>query len=501
MRHTRHRCRREPVPPAAELLDRRRRPHGRSRRTVERRLPPDRRIAIQNRFRDRHQIIDARIGQAFTTSLVQRKLPAEPKDIPRIDHAAAVHRPHQQHTGGIEFFQGSSRSRLPQGLSRRHDTAGDPGRHSGRCGRHHAGHQLRPLRPTQPRENRRQRHTLHLTGPPACQQGVDVSTDTAKGLPQPTGFLIEQKPMLRRQLRHKPSIELVAVASDPGQQVGQRQAARGGARTVARKTGGHQDHARQHRRRFAPQLRLTLDRPIGRRLDRRLRPRQDAVEGGLLHNHSPIESLPVDAGRIPESKEIVGAAGRRVEEIKCPRITCQFFEQGEIEIGLPQKRFWCLLQDRHGVFHEPAVAAVGGTRATDEERNGSNPFMEIGLGELSVFQHGNRSPADVVIEPADGRLHDARRVVAGRIAGQDGLCRRHQKERAFQGPRWLVLEQIGMEAAIGREQPGEEQVEHRPGLPGIPEGRLGGRQRLEPFSKEGGHPVRSIGPLHDLTCG
>ena len=47
----------------------------------------------------------------------------------------------------------------------------------------------------------------------------------------------------------------------------------------------------------------------------------------------------------------------------------------------------------------------------------------------------------------------------------------------------------------------EEQVEHRPGLPGIPEGRLGGRQRLEPFSKEGGHPVRSIGPLHDLTCG
>ena len=127
--------------------------------------------------------------------------------------------------------------------------------------------------------------------------------------------------------------------------------------------------------------------------------------------------------------------------------------------------------------------------------------MAIGLRELAVLPHGHRSPADVVIEPADRLLHDARPIISGRITGQDGLRSRHQKERTFQGSRWLVLEQIGMEGTIGRRQPEEEQVEHRPGLPGVTEGRLTGRQRLEPLGKKGRHAVRSIVLLHDRATG
>ena len=127
-----------------------------------------------------------------------------------------------------------------------------------------------------------------------------------EGLAQTAGLLVQNLPMIRRQLRHQPAVELVAVAGDPREQVGQRQTRGGRSRPVTGQTRRHQDHARQHGRRFTPQLRLPLRPEIGGRLDRRLGPRQDAVEGGLLHHHAPVEALAIDAGGVPQAEEIVG---------------------------------------------------------------------------------------------------------------------------------------------------------------------------------------------------
>ena len=326
-----------------------------------------------------------------------------------------------------------------------------------------------------------------------------------EGLAQTAGLLVQNLPMIRRQLRHQPAVELVAVAGDPREQVGQWQACGGRSRPVAGQTRGHQDHARQHGSRLAPQLRLPLRLEIGRRLDRRLGPRQDAVECGLLHHHAPVEALAVDAGGIPQAEEIVGPTRCGMQKIKRARIECQFFQHGEFEVSLPQERFRRLFEDRHRILHQPAVTAVRSTRSADEQRHRPDPLVWIGLRELAVFQHGHRPPADVVVEPANRLPHDGVEIgtshVAGQIAGQDGLCCRHQEEGPLKTTRRLMLEQIAVEGTVGRKQPGEEQVEHRPGLRGVPKCGLGCRKCLQPLGEKNGHTGRGIGPLHDRAGG
>jgi hypothetical protein len=135
--------------------------------------------------------------------------------------------------------------------------------------------------------------------------------------------------------------------------------------------------------------------------------------------------------------------------------------------------------------------------------------MRIRFGKLTVLQHGHRPPADVVIEPADRLLHDRVRIGAGKIpgkipglvAGQKGLRCRHQKEGPLQATHRLMLQKITMKRPVGCQQPGEEQVDHRPGLRGIPKGSLGRRERLQPLGQQRRHPRRGIGPLRYRSGG
>ena len=326
-----------------------------------------------------------------------------------------------------------------------------------------------------------------------------------EGLAQTAGLLVQNLPMIRRQLRHQPVVELVAVAGDPREQVGQRQTRGGCSRPVTGQTRRHQDHARQHGRRLTPQLRLPLRPEIGGRLDRRLGPRQDAVEGGLLHHHAPVAALAIDAGGVPQAEEIVGPTRCGMQKIKRARIKCQLLQHGELEVGLSQERFRRLFKDRYRILHEPAVTAVRGTRSADEQRHRPDPLVWIGLRELAVFKHGHRPPADVVVEPADRLPHDGVEIgtsyVAGQIASQDGHRRRHQEEGPFEAASWLMFQQIAVEGTVGRQQSGEEQVEHRPGLRGVPKCGLGYRKRLQPLGEKDGHAGRGIGPLHDRAGG
>ena len=448
---------------------------------------------------------------------MQGKLTAQAEDVPRIDHRATGHRPHEQRTGDIKLIEcGGALSRadalarggalvsgcrLPQRLLRRHDAAGDPGRHPRRRGGHHPSHPLRAIRPAESCEYSRECHTLHLPRPAAGEQAIDVPPHAPERLTQTPGLVVQKLPMVLRELRHQPPVKRVAVAGDPREQVCQREAGGGRSRPMPGESRGHQNHARQHRRRLATQLRLPRWLTIGGRLDRRLGPRQDAVERGLLHDHPSIEALAVDAGGIPQTEKIVGPACRGMHEIKGPRIEGQFLQQGKVEVGLSQQLFGCLLEDRQRILDEPTVAAMRGTCSADEERHRSDTLVRIGFGQLAVLQHGHRPPADVVVEPADRFLHDAFRIVPHRIAGQNGLRCRHQEEGTFQAAGWLMFQQITVEIPVGRQQPGEEQVEHPPGLGDIPECRFGRRERLQPLRQEGGHRDCGIGPLHDRAGG
>ena len=131
--------------------------------------------------------------------------------------------------------------------------------------------------------------------------------------------------------------------------------------------------------------------------------------------------------------------------------------------------------------------------------------MRIRLGKLTILQHGHRPPADVVIEPADRLMHDRVRIghgqIAGLVAGQDGLRCRHQKEGPLQAADRLMFQKIAMKIPVSRQQPREEQIDHRPGLCGIPKGSFGRRERLESLGQQRGYPRRGIGPLRDRSGG
>ena len=64
-----------------------------------------------------------------------------------------------------------------------------------------------------------------------------------------------------------------------------------------------------------------------------------------------------------------------------------------------------------------------------------------------------------------------------------------------------MFQKIAMKIPVGRRQPGEEQVDHRPGLCGIPKGCFGRRERLESLDQQRGHPRCGIGPLRNRSGG
>ena len=327
-----------------------------------------------------------------------------------------------------------------------------------------------------------------------------MSAHAAEGLPQQRGLLVEPRAVRRRQGREQPAIELVAVAGDPRKEFGQRERRCQRPRAVPAEPRRHEDDTGEHGRGLLAEFRDPLGRQAAGLAGRSLGPGEDAVERDLLHDHAPETSGVVDHRRIPEAEEIVRAAGCRMEKVEGPRIEREFGEQRGVEVGLADERLGGPLQDFDRGRDELAIPAVRGPGTSDEERHGPHPLMPIGLGEPAVFEHRDRSPADVVVEPIDRPGHD-RVVRPGLLAParrEHRLRRGHHEERPLNPSRWLVLEQVGVKFTVGRQQPTEHEFEHPPRLAGVAKRCGAGLEFVEPRREQRRHAVRGVRPLDHL---
>ena len=496
------------IPPGRQPFERCRGSNRVGGGSVETARLPDRRVAGEDRFRHRHEIVHARIGEALAPRLVKRKLAAEAEDVPGIDRRAAADGAEEQIGGVVEQVEGAAlpgrRVAMTQALLRRHDPARDPREHPRGCRRHHARHPLGAFRTPEPREHRRERHALHLPGATAGEQRVDMTPHAAERLPQPLHLRLETPPVVFGEAGEQPAVKLVAVAGDPRQEFGERQRRLVGAGAVPGEPRCHQHDASEHRRRLAAQVRLPLGRLIEWRGGRGLWPGEDSVERCLLDDHPPVAAAVVDPRGIPEAEEIVGAARRGVQEVEGAGIDGQLLEEREVEVGLLQKRRRRGGEDLDRPGHEVAVAAVRGARPSDVERDRPDPLVRIGLREPAVFEDGHGPPADVIIELRDRLPNDLRlefavgaSLVPRSTVGQHGLRRCHHEKRPFDRTGRLVLEQVGMKATVRREQPVEDDPEHGVSLSRIAKGRLRGLERRQPIPQDRPNPHDRISPLDD----
>ena len=123
--------------------------------------------------------------------------------------------------------------------------------------------------------------------------------------------------------------------------------------------------------------------------------------------------------------------------------------------------------------------------------------MGIGLRQLAVFQHSHRPPADVIIELGQGLGHQHRHL-SGVVLAAGSQQRRgcgHQEERPFEGAGRLVLQQIGMECAIGRQQFAKQDLKQAFRLPGIAKRRFAGLQHPQPLPQQARYSLSSVGSL------
>ena len=503
MRHARHRRGGVLVPPARQLLERGGGGRGSGRVAGQPSLSPDGRVGVEDRAGRGHEVVDAGIGQALAAGLVKRKLPGQPEDVPGIDRRPAAHRAKEKLHRGVELAEPGPAVAFPPRFSPgRHHVARDPREQSGRGRGHRAGEPFRGRSPTEPGHHGGQRHVLHLAGPAAGQDRVDVLPHATEGLPQPAGLLLEPVAMVGRQEAQQPAVEGVAVAGDPRQELAQTEGRLRGGGAAAGEPRGHQDHAGQHRRRLEFELPGRGRLAAGPRC--LTRPRENPVERRLLQHHPPVAALLVDPLRIPEAEQIVGPAGGRMEEVEGPGIESELLHRLELEVGLVQEFGGRRGENLDRAGHEIAVPAMGGPGAGSIERHRPDPFMRIGLRQAAVLEHRHRPPADVVVEPLERRRHQPLVVIRGRLPGgqlgEQRLGRRHHEERPLDPPRRLMLEKVCMKAAVGLQRLPDE-LEHAPGLSGLPEGGLVGLEFLEPFLQQVHDQPGRAGPLLDEPVG
>jgi len=326
-----------------------------------------------------------------------------------------------------------------------------------------------------------------------------VPAHPTEGLPHPPCLVLEPAAMGVGEPRQQPAIEPVAIAGDPRQQFGERQAGLPGAGAVPRQARRHQHHSGQHGRRLPAEVGHRHPFAVAGGIG--LWPGEDAVERGLLHDHAAVVALGVDPRRVPEAEEIVGTAGRRMEKVEGPGIDRQFLEQFEVEVGLLHEFRRRVPEDVDRAGNEPAVAAVGRTGAGDVERHGPHPFVTIRLRQPPVLQHGHRSPADVIVEPVDRAGRGLGKVVATARRRQHGLRGRHHEVGPLQAAWRLMLQEVGVEPVVARQHMVEHGIEHPAGLRGVAKGGLGGLERSEPRGECRRQPRGRVGGFDDGTIG
>ncbi len=194
-----------------------------------------------------------------------------------------------------------------------------------------------------------------------------------------------------------------------------------------------------------------------------------------------------------------------MHEVEGPGIEGQLLERLRIEVGLVKQIRRRLREDLDRSGHQFPVPTVGHAGPCHEQRHGTNSLVRVGRGEPTVLEHGHRPPADVVVEPVDRHRHEPLVVRTRRIdraqLRQQFPGRSHQPEGPLDRPGRLMLEQIGMVVAVGRQQFAEQQPDHASGLAGIAEGRLCGLELVQLSGQRLGEAERRVGPFHHGPIG
>ena len=141
------------IPPTGESLHRAFRPSGQFRLASQGRRPPRRCRTFEHCGGHRDEVFHSGIRQTLPAGIVQRKLPSQPENVPRIDGGPAGHRPKQQVIGIRQQIERDLHLTAAHRFLRSHGATHHTRGHSRRGRRYPSSHPLRGLATTQPRKH------------------------------------------------------------------------------------------------------------------------------------------------------------------------------------------------------------------------------------------------------------------------------------------------------------------------------------------------------------
>jgi len=132
-----------------------------------------------------------------------------------------------------------------------------------------------------------------------------------------------------------------------------------------------------------------------------------AVEQQLPHDEAAITRLPVEQVRIPLAETVVGPFVGGMPEVVRARVERELVEQRQVEVGVGADRLGGGFENLQRALDEIVILPARHADAAQEQRDGADAFVVVDFAALLIFEHGNRTMADVIVELLDGAGHDA----------------------------------------------------------------------------------------------
>ena len=169
----------------------------------------------------------------------------------------------------------------------------------------------------------------------------------------------------------------------------------------------------------------------------------------------------------------------------------QFVEQFRVEAAFRQQGAVGSFQEFQPAGNEVVIAAVRHAGAAEEQRDGPDLLVFVGLALRPGFQDGDGPMADEVVELPHRPVDDCALLLAPRpTLGQHRFQHARQEERLKQFALGLVKEQVGVEAAVLGQDAVEGEFDDGLGLDGVAEGAAGALEGGE----VGAQPLVQHGP-------
>jgi hypothetical protein len=239
-------------------------------------------------------------------------------------------------------------------------------------------------------ENSRQMDMLELAGPPPRKLGVEMLPRPAEGLAALVALLLESLGMGAAGPGEEPLVELVAVAGDARQELGQRHRGVERRRAISADAGGHEDGAGENCGGFEQDF-------LGGQVVGVGQPLHERIKGHLLDYEAAETAVLVHLVRIPLAEVVIGTLVGRMIEIVGPRIDRQLLELHGVEAGGPQQVFVGGLEQRQRQLHDFALRAIADAGAADVDGDRPDVLVRVGL-DLLRFEGGYWPVAEEIIE-------------------------------------------------------------------------------------------------------